>query len=119
MLEWILRGLHRGRVTTRYPFTNEEPFVGFRGRVDVLDDGAADRDVEAVCPTGAIQVRDGRVRLDRGRCILCGACVEAAPDRFAFRATYETATRRRSSLVVGAVDDQDLAPTRRALGDRV
>ena len=43
MLEWILRGLRRGRVTTGYPFTDEEPFLGFRGSVDVLDEiGAGD-----------------------------------------------------------------------------
>ena len=57
--------------------------------------------------------------LDRGRCIVCGACVEQAPDRFSFRPEYETASRQRSALVVGASADADPQPVRAALGDRV
>lgn len=34
---------------------------------------------EGACPEGAIQVRDGRVILDRSRCVTCGACVAACP----------------------------------------
>jgi Ni,Fe-hydrogenase III small subunit/ferredoxin len=119
MLEWLLRGLRRGRVTTRYPFRDEEPFLGFRGRVDVLDGEGAEAGLEYLCPTGAIAVdAQRRVTLDRGRCILCGACVAAAPDRFAFRPTYETAARRRSALVAGATQDGDPEPVRAALGEQ-
>jgi Ni,Fe-hydrogenase III small subunit/ferredoxin len=120
MLEWVLRGLRRRRVTTGYPHAAEEPFLGFRGHVDVLDDQGAEPALELICPTGAIAVGgDGGVRLDRGRCILCGACLEVAPDRFAFHPVYETAARRREALVVGAVDDEDAAPVRAALAERV
>jgi Ni,Fe-hydrogenase III small subunit/ferredoxin len=119
MLEWIVRGLRRGRVTTRYPFRDEEPFLGFRGRVDVLVDDDAEAGVAAVCPTGAIAVdARGRVSVDRGRCILCGACVDVAPERFTFRSAYETAARRRSGLVVGAMDGVDSEEIRAALGDQ-
>lgn len=119
MLEWILRGLRRGRVTTRYPARAEEPFLGFRGRIAVTRSEDGDPGLPALCPTGAIAVDGaGRVALDRGRCILCGACVEAAPDRFAFASRFETATRRRAALVVGAVADDGAEPVRRALADR-
>jgi Ni,Fe-hydrogenase III small subunit/ferredoxin len=45
-------------------------------------------DVEALCPTGAIET-SGRPSLDtltvdQGRCILCGRCVAARPDLFAW-----------------------------------
>lgn len=119
MLGWISRGLRRGQVTTRYPLRDEEPLPGFRGRVDVLDDRDAEPALADLCPTRAIRVRDGRISLDRGACILCGACVAHAPARFAFASTYETASRRRSALVVGARDGVDPEPVRRALGDRV
>ncbi len=119
MLEWIVRGLRRGRVTTRYPFRDEEPFLGFRGRVELLDGEGADPGLDYLCPTGAIAVDElGRIALDRGRCILCGACVESAPERFAFRPTYETASRRRGSLIVGPVSDGDTEPLRAALGEQ-
>ena len=102
MLEWIARGLHKGIVTTGYPRRPEPAPDGFRGRVELLERGGASSDLEAVCPTGAIRVdAGGRVSLDRGRCILCGACVEAAPDRFRFVGDYLTATRRRNALVAG------------------
>jgi Ni,Fe-hydrogenase III small subunit/ferredoxin len=101
MLEWIPRGLGKGIATTRYPRGPEPAPTGFRGRIEVRQAGAGSKPLEDVCPTGAIRVRDGRVAVDRGRCILCGACVAADADRFAFVPDYETAVRRRGALVVG------------------
>lgn len=121
MLEWLARGLGKRRVTTRYPGAAELPPAGYRGTVEVLAAEGADQALAGICPTGAITVNDsGAVRLDRGRCILCGACVDADPERFGFRAAYETASRRRGALVVGA-DGQhaEVDPVRRALGEQV
>jgi Ni,Fe-hydrogenase III small subunit/ferredoxin len=119
-LQWLARGLGGGRVTTAYPVRAEEPPTGFRGRVDVLDPRGGDPSLERLCPTGAIAVgRDGRVSLDRGRCILCGGCVEREPERFAFRASYETAGQRRESLVAGDVEGELLPALRESLGERV
>ncbi|HWK28971.1 MAG TPA: ferredoxin [Solirubrobacter sp.] len=105
MLEWVYRGLRRGRVTTGYPHRDEEPFLGFRGHVDVIGDGPVS---ESVCPTGAITVQAGDVALDRRRCIMCGECVARYPERFAFHSTYETAEgvvrERRRSVHVRHVD---------------
>jgi Ni,Fe-hydrogenase III small subunit/ferredoxin len=123
MLEWIPRALRRGRVTSRYPKRPEPPPGGFRGRVEVIDSRGGDDRVAAVCPTAAIEVDgDGAVRLDRGRCILCGACVEELPERFAYAEgsdAYETAARRRAALVVGVVEEIDADPAREALARRV
>jgi Ni,Fe-hydrogenase III small subunit/ferredoxin len=101
MLEWILRGLTRGIVTTKYPSVPEPPVPGFRSAIDVLSGDDAPPELETLCPTGAIAVTDGRVSVDRGRCILCGICVRRAPDRFAFVPDPETAVRRRRSMTVG------------------
>ena len=118
MIEWILRGLGKGVVTTRYPARPEPVAAGFQGAVDVLEAGGADAALAALCPTGAIRVEDHRISLDRGRCILCGACVEAAPERFRFTPRLETACRRRSALVVGEAPAHGLEEVRRALGER-
>lgn len=117
MFGWLMRGLGGGRVTTRYPAWPEEAPNGFHGVVDVIDPDGGETSTEDICPTGAIVVdRVGMVRLDRGRCILCGECVRAAPERFAFAARYETAAPTRSGLVVGARGhDPDLAPARTGL----
>ena len=119
MIEWIARGLRTGIVTSRYPKRPEQPPAGFRGRIDVLQPEHGTVSLEGICPTGAIRVAgDGRVSLDRGRCILCGLCVAAAPDRFAFAAGYETATRRRGALVAGEPDAPMLEELRATLGER-
>jgi Ni,Fe-hydrogenase III small subunit/ferredoxin len=105
MLGWIFRGLRKRSVTTRYPKRPEPPPVGFRGHVDVRNGTTADASLTDVCPTGAITVDTrGRIRLDRGRCILCGDCVRHAPDRFSFSPGYETAAGSRERLVVGDID---------------
>jgi Ni,Fe-hydrogenase III small subunit/ferredoxin len=119
MLEWIFRGLRKGRVTTRYPNRPEAAPEGLRGKVEVRNDVAGDASPTGVCPTGAITVdARGRIRLDRGRCILCGDCVRAMPDRFAFASGYETAGRSRSALIAGGDDEDErsLEPIREALG---
>jgi Ni,Fe-hydrogenase III small subunit/ferredoxin len=120
MLEWILRGLGQGKVTTSYPQHPERAPQGFRGAVEVLEQGGeSPSELAALCPTGAIVVDGaGRVSVDRGRCILCGACVEAAPDRFAFAARYETAARSRSALVVPESLEAEIEPLSRTLAEQ-
>lgn len=118
MLEWIARGLRIGVVTTRYPRRAEPAPPGFRGRIEVTQAGGAPQELEAVCPTGAIRVRAGRVAVDRGSCVLCGACVAHDPRRFGFVADYETAVRRRGTLVVGDGGETSLEELRLTLGDR-
>jgi len=103
MLGWLLRGLRQGRITTVYPRRDEPAPDGFRGPIELVDAAHAPPDLGELCPTGAIAVDSrGRVSLDRGRCILCGACVARASNRFRFAACYETAARSRRALTVGA-----------------
>ncbi|MGH2863772.1 MAG: NADH:ubiquinone oxidoreductase [Solirubrobacteraceae bacterium] len=119
MLEWIQRGLGQGRITTRYPSRPEPAPPGYHGRIEVLDADDPPSDLLAICPTGAIAATDQRrLTVDRGRCILCGECVRRAPERFAFRAQYETAARSRAALVVDEREHTQVEPTRKALGER-
>jgi Ni,Fe-hydrogenase III small subunit/ferredoxin len=108
MLEWLLRGLRQGQITTGYPRAAEHPPAGFRGHIEVLDARRGTDSLANLCPTGAITLDErGGVSVDRGRCILCGECVLAAPERFRFGGAYETAARARGALVVpeGLPDD--------------
>ncbi len=85
----------------------------------MLDPEHADPELEWCCPTGAITVDErGTLQLDQGRCISCGECVRAAPQRLRFAQRYETAGRTRSSLIAGRLDDHDPAPVRRALAEQ-
>ncbi len=106
MLAWIPRGLRKGRITTRYPRRPERPPAGFQGQILVRDAGGARGELVTLCPTGAIAVdAAGRLSVDRGRCILCGACVRADPGRFAFAERYETAARTREALITNGQAD--------------
>ncbi len=125
-MPWVTRGLSDGIVTTRYPRRPDGYGDGFRGAVRTVDPSGGDAEeaaaVAAVCPTGAIHVDRAGVRLDRGRCILCGRCVAERPDRFAFDPSPEVAGLTRASLVVGADgpgDASELAEARAALARRV
>jgi Ni,Fe-hydrogenase III small subunit/ferredoxin len=116
VIAWLLRGLRRGSATSNYPKQPEPPPAGMRSRIAVIGDGGADAGLVGLCPTGAIQVESGTVRVDRGRCILCGLCVERAPGRFAFEAAQETASRTPRRLWVNPGDlepAEDSRPTLR------
>ncbi len=102
-------------------------------------------EVAAACPTGAILLearagqgdgggkhgsRDGdgggsrvgrAVRIDRGRCILCGRCADALPGVFSLDPSVEVAAVGRSALVVPEVpeDGPAIAALRASLAERV
>jgi Ni,Fe-hydrogenase III small subunit/ferredoxin len=110
---WVLRGLRDGVVTTRWPRRRDEYADSWRGPVTVLRDapGTDEAELEQLCPAGAIEVID-RLRVDQGRCILCGRCVAARPDLFAWSAgaTGPAAVAlARQALVVPRVPETEEA----------
>jgi Ni,Fe-hydrogenase III small subunit/ferredoxin len=123
-MPWALRGLRNGVLTTRYPRKPDPYATEFPAAVAVADGGDS-TGAEALCPTGAIEADpDGLLRLDRGRCILCGACVRARPDLFRFSDGTETARDSRHALIVpeiaeGPDDTAALAAMRASLAARV
>ncbi len=104
ILGWIRQGLRSGIVTTAYPRVAEPQPAGARNRLVV--DPQSCRPAEngacaSACPTGAIVVGEGILRLDIGRCILCARCVDACPRRaISFSSEYEVGVRDRDALVV-------------------
>ncbi|MGI8459520.1 MAG: 4Fe-4S domain-containing protein [Propionibacteriaceae bacterium] len=125
--------MRNGLLTSNWPkradayFDDFPSAVGVRSqatRASALDPSAIDQDVEvaaAGCPTRAISYDDRGIRLDRGRCILCGRCVAAAPDVFAWQDGSAVAQQERATLVVGDTieSDEALAALRTALAARV
>jgi Ni,Fe-hydrogenase III small subunit/ferredoxin len=122
-MAWVVRGLHDGIVTTRYPARRDEYADTFPGTVAVATGHPpAAHALEDVCPTGAISVHDGDIRLDRGRCILCAHCVDTHPETFSWTPGSGTSALTRRGLIVppGLEEtDEALARTRAALRHRV
>ena len=122
MSPWVLRGLRDGVVTTHWPARPDPYADGWRGPATVLGQhpaGAAD--LVSLCPTGAISSEtDGSIRLDQGRCILCGRCVDQRPDVFGWtRGPTRTALTREGQVVPEIEEtEQDLAALRAALRAR-
>lgn len=127
-LPWALRGLRDRVVTTAWPRRSDEYFTTYAGAVEVIDTTgpgahalADQRVLDQLCPSGALRDTSAGIALDRGRCILCGRCVAAAPQVFAARAGADTATLTRTQLIVGGVTETDdqLEHIRRGLAARV
>jgi Ni,Fe-hydrogenase III small subunit/ferredoxin len=126
----VLRGLRNGVLTTRWPRRPDSQAEGLRGPARVLNaspDGAAE--LPGLCPAAAISYpAGGGIRLDQGRCILCGRCVAARPDVFGWSRGPAVGSLARGALVVprlGETDEElarvraDLAQRTRALGRSV
>jgi Ni,Fe-hydrogenase III small subunit/ferredoxin len=119
---WVLRGLRDGVVTTRWPRRADEYADSWRGPVTVAA-GANAPEAAALCPTGAITAANGWVRLDQGKCVLCGRCVAQRPDVFAWSAGATgpgAAALTRQALVVPQAPETDEAveAARAALAER-
>jgi Ni,Fe-hydrogenase III small subunit/ferredoxin len=126
-LPWAFRGLRNGIVTTPWPRRPDPYFDEFPAAVSVVADSGApgrvlDQDrLDELCPTRALRAGDGGLAVDRGRCILCGRCVDREPGTFAWSPGSGVAALQRERLVVGDVveDDAALAVVQAELARRV
>lgn len=82
--------------------------------------------VEEVCAPKAItsRVTDGKAQLalDKGKCIMCGLCQEAAPGLFQVRSSFARPVKRRSDLVDALPSDRapdGLEHSREVIGRRL
>jgi Ni,Fe-hydrogenase III small subunit/ferredoxin len=67
-------------------------------------------DLTDLCPTDAITVTDGIVRVDQGRCILCGRCVAERPGVFAWsQGATGPAAFTREQLIIPELPETDAA----------
>ena len=70
----------------------------FKGRPEISLDKVDEDALAAICPTGAIG--KSPVTLDMGKCVMCGECSFAFPNKVKFTTDYKIATNVRERLVV-------------------
>lgn len=99
----LLTRLRQGKRTL--PFPAAEPVLPdrFRGLPSIDRSRCRSGCIECAdaCPTEAISIDSGTVRLDLGRCTFCPECSSACPEQaIHFTSEYRLATGGRSDLVL-------------------
>jgi len=122
-MPWAVRGLRNGVVTSGYPRRPDRYAEDFRAAVTPRQaDAAPGSGIAELCPTGAIAEVGGAVTVDRGLCILCGVCIAARPEVFAWSKGSETGRLERRQLIVPEYISESpatLTATREELARRV
>ena len=70
----------------------------FKGRPEISLDPVDESKLAALCPTGAIG--QAPLSIDMGKCVMCGECSFAYPDKIKFTTDYKIATNVRDRLIV-------------------
>ncbi len=123
-MPWVFKGLRNGILTTHWPKRADSYFDDFAAAIRVSGGGHTAAPPFPGLWAYALPGRflsEPRLRLDRGRCILCGRCVQVAPEWFGWETGSATAQLSRNALVVGQIDETDeaLAELRASLAARV
>ncbi len=70
----------------------------FKGRPEISTDKIDETELAALCPTGAIGTAP--MSIDMGKCVMCGECSFAYPNKIKFTTDYKIATNVRERLIV-------------------
>jgi Ni,Fe-hydrogenase III small subunit/formate hydrogenlyase subunit 6/NADH:ubiquinone oxidoreductase subunit I len=103
MLRILRARFQQGHRTVAYPSGAPVLPDRFRGRpiVDATKCPSGCRVCAECCPTQAIEVEEGKVRLDLGRCLFCPECEQACPEgAIRFTGEHRLAVSRRENLVL-------------------
>lgn len=70
----------------------------FKGRPEISAEHVDEDVLASLCPTGAIG--KSPVSIDMGKCVMCGECSFAFPNKIKFTTDYKIATNIRERLIV-------------------
>lgn len=79
----------------------------FRGRPVISKETVDEQALVNLCPTGAVSVNP--VSIDLGKCIFCGECAFAYPDKIKFTKDYKLFTNYRDGLLIKEGEDKSIA----------
>jgi Ni,Fe-hydrogenase III small subunit len=70
----------------------------FKGRPEISNERVDEEALVSLCPTGAISKNP--FSIDMGKCVMCGECSFAYPNKIKFTTDYKIATNVREKLIV-------------------
>ncbi|MBU0486631.1 MAG: NADH:ubiquinone oxidoreductase [Bacteroidetes bacterium] len=97
MLKEIKELIHNGRqyIPDLKTALLKEPF---RGRPEISTEKVDEEMLQKMCPLNAILVNP--VRVDLGKCVFCGECAFAFPEKIRFTSDHKMATNCRERLII-------------------
>lgn len=88
---------HQGKQYIPDPTKTSVPGI-FRGVPEITIAKTDEKALIELCPTGAILLQP--LRIDLGRCMFCGECARAFPDKIRFSRDYKMAANKRDRLII-------------------
>jgi Ni,Fe-hydrogenase III small subunit/NAD-dependent dihydropyrimidine dehydrogenase PreA subunit len=89
----------------------------FKGRPVISSIPVNEEALAALCPTGAIG--KAPVSIDMGKCVMCGECAFAFPEKIKFTRDYKIATNTRSRLIVQEGDNGPIQLDKSIIRDEI
>ena len=105
MLESLKILFHQGKQYIPDVTTTDVPGV-FRGRPVISNAVVDEAALVDLCPTGAIS--SSPLSIDLGRCVFCGECMFACPEKISFTKDYHISSNDRGALVVRAGEERPI-----------
>jgi Ni,Fe-hydrogenase III small subunit len=78
----------------------------FRGRPEISNIGVDEQALASVCPTDAITCNP--VSIDLGKCVFCGECSFAFPEKIKFTSDYKISSNIRENLIIHEGDNSGI-----------
>lgn len=96
---------HQGKQYIPDVTTVEVPGI-FRGRPVISNEQVDTLKLVGLCPTNAISPNP--IRIDLGRCVFCGECAKAFPNKVKFTKDYKLSSNKRENLVITEGEDKPI-----------
>jgi len=106
MLENLKILYHQGKQYIPDVRTVQVPGI-FTGRPEISLEKVDEKALAELCPTDAILVSP--VRIDIGKCVFCGECAKAFPEKIHFTKDFKISTNQRDRLIISEGDTNPIS----------